>query len=234
MKILTITWSYQDYYELKDSFLYRSFIKNNDQKNFVNIHFNRNNYSQLEEEFKERYGYQYEFLLYKIFLSVDKISKLDDDYYILSDAFDVVCLDNIEKIHIPGQIMFSSEAHRYPWQCPDWNVDYSEEDKRQRHFLNSGLSVGKRDWYIDLFNSLEKHIFPLNLKTFGGDQGAITYHYLSKNTPQILLDKESKLFLSTYCKDYNEYSIKPLPIFVHDNGWNHGSPRFIEKFNLLK
>lgn len=234
MKLLSITWGYQDSADITDSFLYKSFIKHNDPSSFVNIHFNRNNYSQLEIDFKERYGYQYEFLLYKIFLSVDRISKLDDDYYILSDAFDVACLGNIEQIPTPNQILFSSESHRYPWQCPDWKVDYSEEDKQYRHFLNSGLSNGKRDWYVDLFKSLEKNIFPLNLKTFGGDQGVVTYHYLSKNDPQISLDKESKLFLSTYCRDHNEYLKKPLPLFVHDNGWNYGSPRFIEKFNLLK
>ena len=233
MKLLSITWSYEDAANLDNCFLYKSFIRNNDPNNFINIHFNRNNFNRLESEFNERYGYQHEFLLYKIFLAREKFYNLSDDFYILSDTPDVVCLGNIDNITYPNHIMFSSEAHQYPWQCPDWTVDYTSEDKSERHFLNGGLSIGKRDWYIDLFNSIETNIFPLNLKTFGGDQGVFTYHYLLGNSPKIVIDKESKLFLSTYCRSPSSYNRGTLPIFVHDNGWNYGSPKFIEKFNLM-
>lgn len=233
MKLLSITWSYQDSIDLSNCFLYKSFIKHNDSNNFINIHFNRKNFIELEKEFQERYGYQYEFLLYRIFLAMDKINNLEDGYYIISDTSDVVCLGNINEIIPPTEIMFSSEAHRYPWNCPDWKFDYSDIEKQNRNFLNGGLSIGKRDWYVNLFKSIINNIFPLNFKTFGGDQGVFTYHYLSNNEPKIFLDKHNNLFLSTYCRSEREYVGKKLPMFVHDNGWNCGSPRFIEKFNLI-
>ena len=68
MKLLSITWNYTDESNYKDSLLYKSFIKNNDDKDFINIHFNRNEYSELEKDFENNYGYQFEFILYKIFL----------------------------------------------------------------------------------------------------------------------------------------------------------------------
>jgi len=234
MKILSITWSYEDRIDLSNSSLYKSFIKNNSPENFINIHFNRNNFKTLEEEFHRRFDYQYEFILYRIFLSLDKFKFLDDDYYVISDTNDVVCLGNINDINSPDNILFSSEAHRYPWNCPDWTVNYSENDNKMRHYLNGGLSVGKRDWYISLFKSIIKNILPLNLKTFGGDQGVYTYHYLSNHGPKIILDKNNELFLCTYSRSYDGFSKSNFPMFVHDNGWNYGSPKFIEKFELLK
>jgi len=54
---------------------------------------------------------------------------------------------------------------------------------------------------------------------------------------------ETKYFLSTYLKSPNDfrkddigvYSLKTnsYPIFIHDNGWNYGSPKFINHFNLI-
>ena len=60
----------------------------------------------------------------------------------------------------------------------------------------------------------------------------------------IMLDNKSEYFLSTYnrsqntyCKENNQQLINILdntsPSFIHDNGWNYGSPKFIEKFSLL-
>ena len=84
---------------------------------------------------------------------------------------------------------------------------------------------------------------PLHLRNFGGDQGIYTYNYLNNPNTNIILDRDSKYFLSTYHRAQNTYCKNnntltnvldnTSPIFVHDNGWNYGSPKFIEKFSLL-
>jgi len=68
MKLVTVTWSYEDEPKVDNSFLVLSFLKNNNISDIHNIHFNRNNYKDLESEFNEKFGNQYEFLLYRIFL----------------------------------------------------------------------------------------------------------------------------------------------------------------------
>ena len=53
MKLVSVTWSYEDESNVKDSILYKSFIKHNDESDFINIHFNRLNYDELEKKFKD-------------------------------------------------------------------------------------------------------------------------------------------------------------------------------------
>jgi hypothetical protein len=60
MKLISITWSYEQEFNYKDTILYKSFIKNNIDDNFINIHFNRNDYLELESIFEKDYGYQFE------------------------------------------------------------------------------------------------------------------------------------------------------------------------------
>ena len=59
MKLISVTWSYSQESNVKETILYKSFIKNNNEFDFVNIHFDRNNYLGLEKEFETKYGYQY-------------------------------------------------------------------------------------------------------------------------------------------------------------------------------
>jgi hypothetical protein len=234
VKLITTTWSYEDSYDIKNTFLYKSFIKNNPPSNFIHIHYNRNNYIELENEFIAKYDYQYEYLLYKIFLTKDKIKDIDADYLIFSDTSDVVCLGDINTIEPPNSILMSSEINQYPSSMGDWGgLEYSSDEILNRHFLNSGLYITSKQNYIDLLNSIIENIFPKNLKSFKGDQGVFIYHYLSKYQPEIILDKENKLFFSTFSKDHNNFLNYKFPMFVHDNGWDWGSPRFIEKFNLI-
>ena len=116
----------------------------------------------------------------------------------------------------------------------DWGgLEYTYDEQNNKHFLNSGLFASTKQNYITLLNSVVENIFPKNLKSFGGDQGIYIYQYLSKNEPKIVLDKSSNLFFNTFSRDYNDYNNYKFPLFVHDNGWNWGSPRFIEKFNLI-
>jgi len=233
-KLITITWSDSDDYNIKDTFLYRSFIKNNPIQYFVHIHYNRNNYKDLEQIFSSNYGFQYESILYKIFLTKEKLQNIEADYLIFADANDVVCLGDINTLPSPDKILVSSEINQYPSSMGDWGgLEYSDNERSNKHFLNSGLFMASKENYINLLSNITNNVLNNHLKSFGGDQGAFIYHYLSKHQPEIVLDKEYKVFFNTYNRHHEDYIGYNFPMFVHDNGWNWGSPRFIEKFNLI-
>lgn len=251
IKLVTVTWSNEDEPNIDESFLVKSFLKKNKKSDLINIHFNRNNYEQLENEFKSKFGYQYEFLLYRIFLLKDILVNLNNDLLIFSDTGDVVCVDNIQilKDKIPNNIIFSSENHRYPNEdnILNWELNYKYPKKNYNdvNFLNAGISFGSRINFINLLSECINEIFPKKYTNFGGDQGVFTYYYINNNlqTNLIKLDNEYEIFLSTYSKSYHDfyyedgklinYTYKTRPLFIHDNGWNYGSPKFISHFNLL-
>jgi hypothetical protein len=245
MKLVSVTWSYSDGSNVFDSVLYKSFIKNNDPVNFHNIHFNRNNFIDLEKEFENKFGYQYEFLLYRIYLLKDKIEELPTDVYIFSDTSDVVCLDNIDNIKLESGIMFSAERHQYPNDISSWTPtnSYNNSDKNNSNFLNAGLQISDKSNYVKLLNTVIEKVFPLEYKSFGGDQGVFTYYYVNEFEPKIVLDANRDVFVSTYLTGVDWYKMqdnrvlyKPTntqPIFVHDNGWNYGSPKITQHLNLL-
>jgi hypothetical protein len=249
MKLVTVTWSYDDQSNIENSILYKSFLKKNDRENFYSIHFNRNNFKDLECEFSAKFGHQYDYILYRIYLLNDyfKTIELNDDDLILSDTNDVVCLGNINNIVTnPNYIIFSSEKHRYPNEesVKNWspNYLYPTYNTNKELFLNGGLSCGKKEKYIELFEKCINNVFKLEYKNFGGDQGIFTYFFINFKDELIKID-ETKYFLSTYLKstiDFNKdnngiFSIKDnsYPLFIHDNGWNYGSPKFINYFNLI-
>ncbi len=244
MKLLSITWSYSDESNFKDSVLYKSFIKKNNEKDFINVHFNRNNYKDLEITFEQKFGYQYEFILYKIHLLKKELEKLSGDDIVYADTNDVVCLIDIKTIQYEGGVIFSSEKNKYPsdnssWfpktNYPQWNLDNSI-------YLNSGLIITSISQYLELIKIVEEKILSLEYKNFGGDQGVYTYYYMNEFKPEIKLDYETKLFLSTYLTSTDRFEkvgdrlrnkiTNTFPAFIHDNGWNYGSPRFIENFDL--
>lgn len=245
MKLVSITWSNEDSYDYKQSILFRSFIKLNDEKDFINIHFNRTKYSEMEIKFEQHYGFQYEFILYKIFLFRDILNNIDDDHIVYCDTNDVVCLDNINKLGLTSEIIFSSEKHKYPSDNSSWGPvsSYPDWNLINNIFLNSGLILSTKKFYIDLLDNAIKNILPLHYKNFGGDQGIYTYHYINNHEPKIILDHNCNYFVSTYLtsqdwyeKENNKFRNKitgTTPMFVHDNGWNYGSPRIIERFNLV-
>lgn len=251
IKLICVTWSESDFFDYKSTILYKTFIKNNSDSDFYNIHFNRNNYRDLEVIFNNKFGYQYEFILYRIYLLKQELEKLNFEYIIFSDTNDVVCLDNIQKINtISNKILFSSECHRYPNEdnIKNWlpSYMYPEVNSSNKNFLNAGLSFGNTKNYIRLFNSCINNVLDKEYKNFGGDQGVFTYYYINnndKNEELIELDETQSLFLSTYSRSYNSFSIienklcslvyNTFPSFIHDNGWNYGSPKFINHFNLL-
>jgi hypothetical protein len=231
-KLITISWSYSDNYNIENTFLYKSFIKNNPIDNFIHIHYNRNEYADLEKDFKYKYGDLSEFILYKLYLTKSKIQSFETDYFVFADANDVVCLGDINTLPDTDKIIVSSEINRYPatnW----WNLDYSEEEKNNLHFLNSGLFLTSKTNYIKLLENISNNVLSNHLKSFCGDQGVFIYHYLSKFEPEMILDKNSELFFNSYKRNHLEYIGYKFPMFLHDAGWNYGSPKFIEKFNLV-
>lgn len=249
MKLIAVTWSNEDNFNYRDTPLYKTFIKHNKKNDFLNIHFNRNKFKKLESEFESRFGYQYEFLLYRIFLLKQKLEKIRCNKIIFADTNDVVCLGNIKQLDTENfnKIIFSSEKHRYPneSQITNWspNYHYNEIDRARLSFLNAGLSVGERKNFIKLYNECIDNVFDKNYRNFGGDQGVFTYYYLNIENGLIELDFELKYFISTYTRAPYEYSVSEgrlivphtnyTPLFIHDNGWNYGSPKFIEYFNLI-
>jgi hypothetical protein len=245
MKLVSITWSYEPQFDYKNTILYKSFIKNNVEGDFINIHFNRNDYLDLEKEFENRYSYQFEFILYKIFLLKDKLKMVDDDVIVYCDTNDVVCLDNINNLKYIDGIIFSSEMNKYPNDNSSWCPvsSYSEWNLKNSFYLNSGLIVTTKELYLNLLETAIDNVLPLNYKNFGGDQGIYTYYYINNLIPKIKLDETCNHFLSTYLTSRSWYEnengrlrhkiTNTLPMFVHDNGWNYGSPRIIEGFNLI-
>ena len=236
MKILTTTWSYNNVFDIKSTSLWKSFIKNNDPKNFIHVHFNRNTFLSLEKDFEQRFGFQYEYILYKIFLLKDFIKNNIDDDIIFCDASDTACLSCIDNIK-PNEdsIMFSREINQYPSSLGDWgdHAQWNINQINDKVFLNAGLIISTSSNYIKLLTSVVDNILTKDLKSFGGDQGIYTYHYLVNNKPKIVLDTNSRLFLTTHTRNIEHFKKEELPCFIHDNGFDHGSPRFINNFNLI-
>lgn len=245
MKLLSITWSYESEFDYKNTILYKSFIKHNNENDFVNVHFNRNDYIDLEKEYENYYGYQFEFILYKIKLFKDKLKDIEDNIIVYCDTNDVVCLDNINNLDYNGGIIFSSEKNKYPSDNSSWSPisSYPEWNINNSIFLNSGLILTTKKLYLELLNKIIKDVLPLKYKNFGGDQGVYTYYFINNFLPKISIDKNCQHFLSTYLTSENWFENKngriinkltnTKPMFVHDNGWNYGSPKIIEKFKLI-
>ena len=244
MKLISVTWSYNDEPMYKNSFLYKSFIKYNSNNNFLNIHFNRNNYLAIEKEFKDKFEFQYEYILYKLFLLQNIIPKIEDNNIIYADSSDVACLGDISELDCyisNDQILFSSEFNQYPSSGKSWN-SYPSNNTLGNFFLNSGLYIGLRDNISKLIEECITKILPLEYKDFGGDQGIYTYNYIHFNN--IILDINNNIFLNTYLRSSDAFKYlnnriickknQTMPLFIHDNGWNYGSPKFIEKFNLIE
>jgi hypothetical protein len=246
VKLLSITWSHTDDYSLENTFLYKSFIKHNDKNDLVHLHFNRTHYTALENEFTNKYAYQSEYLLYKILLAHEALKKINNlDNFIYADTNDVVVLDKIDKISPRDNVLFSCEKHQYPKNASWLSVNnYPEENYRNNIFLNSGVFVTNKNFFLYFLDSCIAKILPQHFKDYGGDQGVYTFFYLNYNqNKDIDLDVETKYFLSTYIRSSdmfkkNENKLINLefntePIFIHDNGWNYGSPKFIERFGFL-
>ena len=111
MILFVITWSFDDQNDIMESRLVKSFLNYNEKDKLHHLHFNRNKYINLESEFESRFGYQYEFLLYRILdvnikdLNTKKIgqhfvgdkNKLKDEDFLNSIEF-------IDKSELPYKV----------------------------------------------------------------------------------------------------------------------------------
>ena len=68
IKLITVTWSNEDTFDIENTTLYKSFKRYNPHKEVVHHHFNRGHFHQEESNFRNRFGNESEYLLYKIHL----------------------------------------------------------------------------------------------------------------------------------------------------------------------
>ena len=252
IKIVTVTWSHQETYDIKKTTLYKSFKKFNPFKEVFHHHFNRGHYWQEESLFANKYGRESEYLLYKIFLWRDIVRDIEADYIIFCDANDVVCLTHVDDLvnqyDLDKNIIVGHEKNQWPtleakqtW--PDYK-DYNIYDTENRKFLNSGMIIAKKEKYVEMLDSMVENVMSKDIKTFNNDQGVFTYYYNMGVEPRIKLDYTNSFVVNTFSRSHDEYVLEngrliskknqTSPVFVHDNGWNHGSPKFLNHFELKR
>jgi len=252
IKIVTVTWSHQETYDIKKTTLYKSFKKFNPFKEVFHHHFNRGHYWQEESLFANKYGRESEYLLYKIFLWRDIVRDIEADYIIFCDANDVVCLTHVDDLvnqyDLDKNIIVGHEKNQWPtleakqtW--PDYK-DYNIYDTENRKFLNSGMIIAKKEKYVEMLDSMVENVMSKDIKTFNNDQGVFTYYYNMGVEPKIKLDYTNNFVVNTFSRSHDEYVLEngrliskknqTSPVFVHDNGWNHGSPKFLNHFELKR
>jgi hypothetical protein len=250
-KLITSTWGNTPNYSIENTITYRSFSKYNNPENFVTFYFNRGAYHVEEHEYNSRMGTQAEYILYKIDLLREKIRELDTEYLIFCDANDVYCTGTVDHLFslfdLDNYVVFSSERNDWPKDHMNahWEnyKNYSQYDRTNRMFLNSGVQLAKKSRYLEMLDNCMEKCVSLNLTGAGGDQGIYTYYYNMIDEPRIILDYANLCALSTYDSNINDYYEKngkiyskkygTSPVFIHDSGMNYGGQKFGMKFNLL-
>jgi len=253
IKLVTVTWNHSDSFDIKKTSLYRSFKKFNPHKDLIHFHFNRTDYHQQEGEYYRRFDLESDYILYKITLLKEKLKQVEADYIIFSDANGVTCLGNID--HLPqvfdleNNVVVGAEKNQWPGleRKRNWPgfTDYSGFDAANEFYLNSGMVLAKRTKFIEMLQSMEDNILSKNIRDFMNDQAIYTWHYTAKHTPLIKLDYNTVFVVNTFKRSPDEFYMNSeqrlvskltgaKPVFVHDNGWNHGSPKFINHFELKR
>lgn len=253
VKLISVTWGYSDNFNMEDTSLYKSFKKFNPHIDVNHFHFNRNNYRNLENDFANKYGSESEYLLYKIYLLLDKVKTVNSDYIIFSDANDVTCMRPVEYLldmfDLDNEIIVGHEKNTWPTEQAksswiNYN-DYDENHKQKRTFLNSGMVLCKTEKFITMLNNMINQVFTTGIRTFNNDQGVYTYYYNMGIEPKIKLDISNIFALNTFSRSTDEFYLNSnhklvskesnvIPCFIHDNGWNHGSPKYHNKFELKR
>jgi len=264
LSLVAVTWSHEDTYDISNHMLLRSFQNYNPDKEVIQIHFNRTHYGLKEKEFLNIYGSQYEFVLYRIFLLEEKLAELDLDYVIMCDTPDVTCINNIEHLpqifDLDNHVIFGMEKNQWPMPMVKEKyldyTDYQGYDKENHCYVNGGCILAKKTRLIELIQlckaKMENHNYVFK-KSFeedsrwggaGGDTGVWTWMYNMVPESGIKLDYLSNFALNTYLRSTEEYYLSnnklyskfysSTPCFVHDNGWNYGSPKYHDHFQLEK
>lgn len=264
LSLVVVTWSYEDTYDVSDHMLLRSFRKHNPDEEVIQIHFNRSNYSLEEREFLNTYGSQYEFVLYRIFLLEEKLAELSSEYVTICDTPDVTCVNNIEHLprifDLDNYVVFGMEKNQWPMPMVKEKylnyTDYQGYDKSNNCYLNAGCILAKKTQLIELIQLCKtkmkdnSYVFKKSFEEdsrwggSGSDQGVWTWMYNMVSDSKIKLDYLSNFTLNTYQRSTEEYytsngklyskSYSNSPCFVHDNGWDHGSPKYHDYFELEK
>jgi FkbM family methyltransferase len=253
IKLITVTWSHQEHFEIEKTSLYRSFKKFNPNIELIHFHFNRNEYIKEELNFNEKFGQESEYLLYKIQLLFDKIKNVDCEYIIFCDANDVTCLSNINYLttifDLEKYIIVGHEKNQWPpvdrksiW--PDYQ-DYNGYDSLNKTYLNSGMILARKEMYVNMLENMINNVMSKDIKNFSNDQGVFTYYYNNNYSPEIKLDYGNIFAVNTFARNTNEFYLDKenklvskqtgiKPCFLHDNGWNHGSPKYHNFFELKR
>jgi len=259
ISLAIVTFSHSDTHEnINETPLCKSFKKFNPEKEIIHHHFNRGKNHSLESEQWRKFGSglehqiqsQTEFITYRIDLWRECLKQMDCDYVISCDTNDVACLGPVDRLvdmfDLDNYVIFGHEKNQWPtleikstWENYE---DYRGFDLDEKKFLNAGMILAKREKYIELLDSIMNNILSKEFKTVGGDQGVYTYHYNSGFEPKIKLDYTNKFGVNTFQRSHDEYYVDngrlvsknhgTLPLFLHDNGWNHGSPRYLDHFKL--
>jgi hypothetical protein len=237
--LIVATWARQDSLDISKSMLVRSFKKHNPLDSIYHIHFNRINYAALELEFAGKYGYQFEFILYRIFLLRDALKKayLKEDFerVVFCDTSDVICQGSIQDIpnsfDLDSYVIFGAEKNQWPGvkakkQWANYN-DYSSFDLNNRYFINAGVVLSKLELFIDLLDQCVYKALPtfprsLNTLAYAGDQGVYTYYYNNLNskavTPKIKLDYGNFLALNTFSTSLDDYYFHNEKVYSNHTG----------------
>jgi FkbM family methyltransferase len=262
--LIVVTWNHSDTLDISKSMMVQSFLKYNSKDRLHQIHFDRRQYSQLECEFSQKFGYQYEFLLYRIFLLENALMALHKekqfDQIVFCDSGDVTCqnsLDSIKNdINLNEYVVFGSEKNQWPNRDTKNNwpgyKDYNSFDFENRFFVNGGVILTKPEAFCKLLSNCIEKVFPqiphsTHLVCYAGDQGAFTFFYNNLNDSsdiKIKLDYPNFLAINTFATSVNDYylenskvhskSTNNAPCFIHDNGWDHGCPRLNHAFELKR
>jgi FkbM family methyltransferase len=155
----------------------------------------------------------------------------------------------LDMFDLENNVIVGHEKNTWPTQerkgtWPNYR-DYDEKHMTNRTFLNSGMILSKTDKFIEMLQSMVDNVFSTNINTFSNDQGVYTYYYNMGIAPKIKLDFLNIFALNTFSRNVNEFYLNNdnklvshetgvIPCFIHDNGWNHGSPKYHVHFELKR
>lgn len=254
VSLVTTTWSCSSTFDLLNTELYKSFKHFNPNLPVYHCHYNRYDFLKKEWEFTDRFGLkqQAEYILYKIVFLKDHLEQITTDYIIVCDANDVVCLNDVHYLlncfDLENLVVVGTEKQQWPPKenSDSWKifgfVDYSNFDLQNKYFLNSGMILASKKNFAKMLEQMIDIILAKNIKNFRNDQGVFVWYYTAQMQPQIKLDYENTFVVNTFGRTTEDFEFKDnklyeknkqtAPCFVHDNGLEHGSPKFIEHFDL--
>jgi hypothetical protein len=162
-----------------------------------------------------------------------------------------VCLRNVDHLlglfDLENNVIFGMEKNDWPKKTvrDTWEgyTDFDEFHIKNSYYLNASVVLVKKEVYINFLQSIIDNILPANAKDVS-DQGMFSWHYNAKALPYIKLDTSSLFVVSTYNRPLEDYYMHDgklysshngiAPCFVHDNGFQWGSPQYQVQFDLYK